>query len=103
MALVPSEVSWKATIRPRARLQIADATDWYDSQSKGRGDDFLHAVEEAIDSICRNPYQYQTIDGDLRRVVIRRFHYLIIYAVSENEVIVLRCVHSHSNPRRWLS
>jgi plasmid stabilization system protein ParE len=100
--LVAPEVNWQATIRPRARLQIAEASDWYDSQSTGRGDDFLHAVEEAIRSICRNPYQYQVIDDTLRRAVLRRFPYLIIYSVSGNEVIVLRCLHAHSDPQRWL-
>ncbi|MGD0023740.1 MAG: type II toxin-antitoxin system RelE/ParE family toxin [Xanthobacteraceae bacterium] len=96
-------MNWKPIIRPRARLQIAEATDWYDSQTPGRGDDFLRLIEDTIESVCRNPYQYQVLRGDLRRAVLRRFPYLIIYAVSEDEVIVLRCVHAHRDPRRWLS
>jgi len=95
-------MNWNPIIRPRARLQIAEAIDWYDSQIPGRGDDFLRSFEGTIESICRNPYQYQVLRGDLRRAVLRRFPYLIIYAVAGDEVIVLRCVHAHRDPRRWL-
>jgi toxin ParE1/3/4 len=96
-------MSWRPAIRPRARLQIAEATDWYDNQSPGRGDDFLRSLQDTIESICRNPYQYQVLRGELRRALLRRFPYLIIYAVSGDEVTVLRCVHTHRDPRRWLS
>jgi plasmid stabilization system protein ParE len=96
-------MNWKPIIRPRARLQIAEAIDWYDSQTPGRGDDFLQSIQDAIDSIAHNPFQYQVLRGELRRVVIHRFPYLIIYGVSGEEVIVLRCVHAHRDPRRWLS
>lgn len=95
-------MTWAAIIRPRARLQIAEAVDWYDSQSPGRGDDFLRSLEETIEAICRNPYQFQTLRGDLRRAVLRRFPYLVIYAASEHEVTVLRCVHARRHPRAWL-
>jgi plasmid stabilization system protein ParE len=80
---------------------MAEAVDWYDSQSPGRGDDFLDSVENAIEAICRNPYQI--LRGDLRRAVLRRFPYLIIYSVSQSEVIVLRCIHARRDPHRWLS
>jgi plasmid stabilization system protein ParE len=96
-------MNWKPTIRPRARLQIAEAIDWYDSQEPGRGDDFLGSLQDTIESICHNPHQYQVLRGDLRRAVLRRFPYLVIYGVVDDEVIVLRCVHAHRDPRRWLS
>jgi plasmid stabilization system protein ParE len=96
-------MNWELIIRPRARLQIAEAIDWYDTQAAGRGDDFLNAIEEGINSIGRNPYQYQALRGELRRAVLRRFPYLIIYAISRDEVVVLRCVHARRDPRRWLS
>lgn len=96
-------MTWTAIIRPRARLQIAEAADWYDSQSSGRGDDFLRSFQETIEVICRNPYQFQVLRGELRRVVLRRFPYIVIYAVSESEVTVLRCVHSRRHPRTWLN
>jgi plasmid stabilization system protein ParE len=82
---------------------MAEAVDWHDSQSPGRGDDFLDSVEDAIEAICRNPHQYQVLRGDLRRALLHRFPYLIIYSVFQSEVILLRCVHAHRDPRRWLS
>lgn len=92
-------MTWTAVIRPRARLQISEAADWYDSRSPGRGDDFLRSLEETIEAICRNPYQLQILRGDLRRAVLHTFPYLLIYAASEREVTVLRCVHARRHPR----
>jgi plasmid stabilization system protein ParE len=82
---------------------MAEAADWYDSQAPGRGDDFLRSLQHTIESVCRNPYQYQVLRGELRRAVLRKYPYLIIYAVSQDEVTVLRCVHARRDPRTWLN
>ena len=94
-------MTWKLVVRPRARLQIAEAFDWYNSQAEGLADDFLRDVERSLEVIWHNPYQYQVLRGDLRRATLRRFPYMIVYAVVDDEVIVLRCVHGRRDPRRW--
>jgi plasmid stabilization system protein ParE len=94
-------MTWRLIVRPLARLQIAEAADWYDAQSRHLGDEFLQAVERRLEAIANNPHQYQLLRGDLRRAIVRPFPYLIVYAVSEPEVTVFRCVHARRDQRRW--
>lgn len=89
-------------IRPRARLDVAEAIDWYAGQAPGLGDEFLHIFELTVQRIEENPFQYQIVHRELRRVTLHKFPYNVIYAVTaDEEIIILRCIHGRSDPRRW--
>jgi toxin ParE1/3/4 len=94
-------MTWKLAVRPLARLQMAEAADWYDSQSRGLGDAFLRAAERTLEAICDNPYQYQVLRGDLRRATLRPFPYMFVYGLADNDIVVLRCLHGRRDPKRW--
>ena len=42
-------------IRPDAESDIEDAYQWYESQRKGLGDNFLLCLEEALSRVSRSP------------------------------------------------
>ena len=88
-------------LRPEALDEIADAATWYEERSAGLSAEFFRALDAAIASVRRNPLQYPAIRGDLRRVLLRRFPYSLIFTASGEEVIVLGCVHWRQDPRRW--
>jgi hypothetical protein len=46
---------------------------------------------------------YQRVHGDMRRVLIPRFPYMLIFQEQCDEAIVLGCVHGHRDPRVWRS
>jgi plasmid stabilization system protein ParE len=91
----------RLVVRPVARLDIADASDWYDRQNKGLGDEFLHTVQRMIDSIIDNPLQYQARQGKARRASIGKFPFALIYTVSDDEVVIVSCFHGRRDPKRW--
>jgi plasmid stabilization system protein ParE len=95
-------MTWRLVVRQRARLDLAEARDWYDERSPGRGEDFLRTLDEALRRIQENPLQYQLVRGALRRVLLRPYPYNVVYTVENNsEVIVLRCLHARRDPRHW--
>jgi len=89
------------TVRPQARLELAEATDWYDEQHRGLGDEFLHAFKTTTDSIMRNPFQYQIVHGQARRARLGKFPYGLIYLVSSSEIVIVSCTHDRRDPKRW--
>ena len=91
----------KLVVRPQARLELAEASDWYDEQSKGRGDELLRAVETSIQKIMRNPFQYQRLYRDARRARLGKFPYGLIYTVTDDEIVILSCFHGRRDPKRW--
>jgi plasmid stabilization system protein ParE len=94
-------MSWMLVFRVPARLEIAEASDWYDAQARGLGGDFLRDIEMAFGRLRENPYQYQIVRGDLRRVTLKKFPYSVIYSVSDGEVAILACAHGSRDPRQW--
>jgi plasmid stabilization system protein ParE len=91
----------RLVVRPQARLELADASDWYDAQDKRLADDLLFAFEETISTIVQNPFQYQVIRRKTRRASLGKFPYGLIYSVSENDIVILSCFHGRRNPKRW--
>jgi plasmid stabilization system protein ParE len=41
------------------------------------------------------------VHGEARRAVLRRFPYSVIYAVREDEIVVIACFHGRRDPKRW--
>ena len=56
----------------------------------------------AVDLIKGNPLQYQRVFKDRRRAVVARFRFNLIYYLTEDEVVIVACLHGHRDPRRWM-
>ena len=93
----------RVLLRPEARADLRDARDWYERQSPGLGSEFLRAVESVIATIQRAPAFYPAVEAPVRRAVLRRFPYQVIYALEGDEVVVLACLHHRRDPTVWRS
>ena len=88
-------------IQPEAQAELADAYSWYEDQAQGLGSEFLESVDGILDTILRSPEMYPSIYRDVRRAVVRRFPYGILYVVHETRVYVISVFHAKRDPRRW--
>lgn len=89
------------TIRPEAEEELTQAFEWYESQRKGLGHDFLLCVEVGLARLSRNPEIYGKVYKDIRRVLIDRFPFGIFYIDNENNIVVLAVLHARRNPNTW--
>ncbi|MDP2702721.1 MAG: type II toxin-antitoxin system RelE/ParE family toxin [Candidatus Rokubacteria bacterium] len=78
---------------------MAAIEDWYDSQREGLGAEFRQVVDEAITRIADGPLAYPERYRGARRVLLRRFPYVLWYRPFESLVVVLACVHGNRDPR----
>lgn len=92
---------YRLLIRPEARAEVAEAAQWYEGRVRGLGRDFVRAFRAATDVLRRNPYLYQAIFEDMRRVVLRRFPYSVFYEIHNSDVVVLGCMHGARDPEDW--
>ncbi|MFL5382914.1 MAG: type II toxin-antitoxin system RelE/ParE family toxin [Longimicrobiaceae bacterium] len=88
-------------IQPIAKAEVAEAAQWYESQERGLGREFLRAFRAGTAVLRRNPLQYQTVDEETRRLLLRRFPYSVFYEVHGSTVVVLACVHQARDPALW--
>jgi toxin ParE1/3/4 len=94
-------------VRVRFRLEAAadveSARAWYDEQRGGLGDEFIEALEHAIELISSFPNAFPEIAAGHRRALLLRFPYSLYYRVELDVIDVLACLHSSRSPDMWRS
>jgi plasmid stabilization system protein ParE len=96
-----SRPSYRLVIRPEAALDVQEAAQWYGAQERGLGREFLHAFRTATALLRQNPQLYQIVEGEARRVLLRRFPYGVIYEIHGSDVVILACMHFSRDPQDW--
>lgn len=84
-----------------AQLEIDDAFVWYESQSFGLGVRFLDDFDRSIRRIGAFPLSCEEIESGLRRCLLSRFPYGIIYGIDGGAIVILAVAHLHREPRYW--
>lgn len=86
-------------LRRAAEIDLAAIEDWYDGQRHGLGIEFREAVDHAIARIAGDPLAYPERYRGTRRILLRRFPYVLWYRALDDFVVVLACVHGKRDPR----
>jgi plasmid stabilization system protein ParE len=94
-------MSREIILRPEAETELAEAFEWYEERVPGLGSEFLLAVDAVFRCIIRNPQMYPVIHKAMRRALVRRFPYQVLFVIETNRVVVLAVFHVKRNPKRW--
>src|SRR3970040_153315 len=81
-----------------AKLELNEAAEYYDSESAGLGQAFINEVERCTAGIVRCPDAGLVMRGSIRRRLIRRFPYGLLYRVTPTEIRILQEPKSSSGP-----
>lgn len=84
-----------------AERDLAVAALWYGDQQPALDEPFLSAVRHAATSAAESPHIYARVLNDLRRVLVHRFPYALIFRERPDEILVLACYHLHREPSVW--
>jgi plasmid stabilization system protein ParE len=90
-------------VRPQADAEMGEAVRWYESQRRGLGLEFLFSARQMLSTIEDAPERFPKVRGEVRRALLRRFPYGILYLVEPEEIVVIGCFHSKRDPQRWQS
>ena len=86
---------------PEAEQEVEAAFWWYESQKKGLGFEFLLAFDAAIESLRRLPEGHEIVALRTRKILLRRFPYLVLYALEEESILITAVFHGRRNPKLW--
>ena len=84
-----------------ADRELEDAADYYDRESTGLGSALINEVEAAYSRIRRTPLAAVEVDPGIRRLVLAKFPYNVIYEVDEDSALVLAIAHQRKRPYYW--
>ena len=94
-------------VHAQALVDVDDAAAWYNERQPGLGDEFRAAFRKVLAQVRRTPQSASlletvTLDVEIRRRILKRFPYLVIYQIHEGDVIVLAVVHERRHPNAWI-
>ena len=84
-----------------AQQELDDAVAWYDQQADGLGNEFLDELDRVIRRVVVYPLSALEIESGLRRGLLARFPYGIIFGLDGDTVVVVAVAHLHREPRYW--
>jgi plasmid stabilization system protein ParE len=86
---------------PDAEAEFNAAIDYYEDIEKGLGYDFSLEIFSALERIIAFPKAWLVIEDGIRRSLVRRFPYGILYAEEKDKIYIVAVMHLHRDPEYW--
>ncbi len=88
---------------PLAKREYEDAFEYYEAQDEGLGEKFRSAVWAAIAILEQFPAVGEEVRPGIRKILLRRFPYKLIYSATDDALVVIAVAHGHREPDYWLN
>jgi plasmid stabilization system protein ParE len=86
---------------PDAEAEYHAAIRYHTRISAELGMSFVSEVEKGVEQARLFPQIHRKINGDLRRVLTRRFSYSVIYEVRGDRIFIWAVSHTSRGPGYW--
>ncbi len=85
-----------------AKQELEDAIRHYDLKLLGLGTKFKDEVRKAVLQIIEYPHAWSIERGDVRKCLLHKFPYKILYSVEDDHIFVIAVAHQHQKPNYWV-
>lgn len=89
------------SVHPLAEQELNDTASYHNAASSGLGATFLAEAERAIRRIQLQPEAAPVVYGMVRRKLIRRFPYSVMYSVQAGTIRILAIANQKRRPFYW--
>lgn len=91
----------RAIFHPEAEAEMRAAAIWYEQRTKGLGFSFLDEVQVGVQCIAQDPAAWEVVAGPIRRYLLKRFPFAILYQVEAERIWILAVMHLRREPDYW--
>lgn len=77
---------------------MLDAARYYEDQATDLGREFLQKLDSAFADLAANPERWPVVGHEIRRRLISRFPYAVLYRLESAEVVVVAIAHLRRRP-----
>jgi len=88
-------------IHPSALEEAEAAIEWYGRRSTRAAGMFLDELDRAINEIGDQPGQFADYEFGTRRMVLRRFPYLVVFREAVDGIEIIALAHGRRRPGYW--
>ncbi len=93
-------MSLRLIFKALARIELDEATAWYEQQRPGLGREFSLEVDRALQRAQANPERDPRVRQQARKIRLQRFsRYNIYFAANDRTFCILAIFHSSRNPQ----
>ncbi len=85
-----------------ARDELNDAVDFYNLELSGLGVFFKEEIKKSLNRILDYPAAWPAITQDIRKYVLHRFPYKILYSIEKDHIYIIAIAHQHRKPNYWI-
>ena len=89
------------SFHPEAETEFFEAVDYYEDRERGLGFDFSIEVLATIQNIVTYPTAWPVMEEGVRRCLVNRFPYGVIYSIEHDEVSILAVMDLRRHPDYW--
>lgn len=86
---------------PLFDCDVREAAGWYDRRSSGLGDSFVELVRECTTEVLADPLRFAKSPSGCRYNRVRRFPYVVLYDVTDSELLLLGVLHTARSIDKW--
>lgn len=87
-----------AALTELARDDIREARRWYRSVHPFLERDFVRSVRTCVDRIVEFPDAHPVVHPNVRKALVGRFPYLVLYRYAAGSVVVIAVFHARRDP-----
>jgi plasmid stabilization system protein ParE len=80
---------------------LAHSVTNYNHECPGLGFEFANEFQQGVRRITDYPDAWQLVAPTIRRCLLRRFPYSIIYNISGDDLIIVAIMHQCQHPLSW--
>ena len=85
-----------------ADRELNEAAQYYELESPGLGSSFLKEVDRCLQSIEEHPEAGVILRGSVRRRLLRRFPYALLYKIKPSSIRILAVMNLKRRPTYWV-
>jgi hypothetical protein len=84
-----------------AEEELVYAVSYYEGLEQGLGLDFSREVHASIQSVVEYPKLWPSIDREIRRCLVHRFPFGVLYSIESSGIFIVAVMHLHRDPDYW--
>jgi toxin ParE1/3/4 len=84
-----------------ANREYDEAWRYYEEQVPGLGEALREDIQSAMRRIRTWPLSAPVEEGEIRRALLSRFPYKLLYSIESDHLYIIAVAHLHRRPRYW--
>ena len=85
-----------------ARQEINQALRWYTERSFGVAVRLRDLIRHSLQTIIASPESWPAFHQTVRAYQLKTFPYVFVYALEDNEVLIIAFQHTSRRPGYWM-